>query len=289
MAPAPFVPLDNRADLSKGGENDRALALVSRGRGCVAGIDDERTGFVQTLTINRPEKKNAFTDAMYGQLADALARARDEPGIRCVLVTGAGDVFTAGNDIGDFAAVASGQLAPADRHVHRFLRELTRFEKPMVAAVPGLAIGIGATMLLHCDLVLLAETARLSTPFVDLALVPEAASSLLLRERIGYLRAYAMVALGEQIDAPTAVSWGLANRVVPTAELRPQAMAAAQALAARPPGALSATKRLMRDAGAIAAALEAEGAEFEARLRSPEAREAFMAFAARRRPDYGRF
>lgn len=255
----------------------------------MARIDQRRSGHVLSLTIDRPEKKNALTNAMYGELADALEGAGTDAEVRCVLITGAGDTFTAGNDLGDFAAVAAGDLAQLDRHVHRVLHVLAVFEKPIVAAVPGLAVGIGTTMLLHCDLVLLAETALLSTPFVDLALVPEAASSLLLQARIGYVRSFGMFALGEKVDARTALAWGLANKVVPSEELHAEAMAAAEALAARPPGAVVATKRLMRDGDAMQAQIAAEGAAFEERLRSPEAREAFKAFAERRKPDYSRF
>ena len=249
-------------------------------------IDIDRAGAVLILTINRPEKKNALTNAMYGAMVDALTAARDDAAIRCVLITGAGDTFTAGNDIGDFAAVASGDLHQADRHVHRFLDTLAAFDKPLVAAVPGLAVGIGTTMLLHCDLVVLAEGALLSTPFVDLALVPEAASSLLLQARIGYVRAFAMFALGERVDATTALAWGLANRVVPADAVKATALAIAEMLTARPPGAVHATKHLMRDSQAIAARMAAEGKVFEERLRSREAREAFSAFAERRKPNF---
>ena len=255
----------------------------------MAHIDQTRTGRVLTLTINRPDKKNALTNAMYGELADAFETARGDTEIRCVVVTGAGDTFTAGNDIGDFAAVAKGDLVHLDRHVHRVLDILGSFEKPVVAAVPGLAVGIGTTMLLHCDLVFMAETALLSVPFVDLALVPEAASSLLLQARIGYVRAFSMFALGEKVDAKSALAWGLANAVVPATELQVRTMAAAEAIAARPPGAVLATKRLMRDRPAMAARMAAEGKAFEERLKSPEAKEAFAAFAERRKPDYSHF
>ena len=255
----------------------------------MAQIAQTRTGKVLTLTIDRPEKKNALTNAMYGQFADALDAARTDDGVRCVVITGAGDTFTAGNDLGDFAAVASGDLKHLDRHVHRVLDGLATFEKPVVAAVPGLAVGIGTTMLLHCDLVFLADKALLSTPFVDLALVPEAASSLLLQARIGYVRAFAMFALGERVDAASALAWGLANRVVSAGELHGVAMAAAEGLAARPPGAVVATKTLMRDRDALLTRIAAEGEAFQARLASPEAREAFTAFAERRKPDFSRF
>ncbi len=255
----------------------------------MAQIDQHTSGHVLSLTINRPDKKNALTNAMYGALADAFEAARHDAGVRCVLVTGAGDTFTAGNDIGDFAAVATGALDHADRHVHRVLHMLGSFEKPVVAAVPGLAVGIGTTMLLHCDLVFLAESALLSVPFVDLALVPEAASSLLLQARIGYVRSFAMFALGEKVDAKTALAWGLANAVLPASELQGAAMAAAKAIALRPPGAVLATKRLMRDTKGMESRMALEGAAFQERLKSPEAHEAFTAFAERRKPDYGRF
>lgn len=255
----------------------------------MAQIDVAREGKVLVLTIDRPDKKNALTNPMYGQLVEALETARDDREVRCVLVTGAGDTFTAGNDIGEFAKVAAGDMAQLDRHVHRVLDTLATFEKPLVAAVPGLAVGIGTTMLLHCDLVYLADTALLSVPFVDLALVPEAASSLLLQARVGYARAFAMFALGEKVDAGSALAWGLANKVVPGAELRATAMAAAHALAARPPGAVTATKSLMRDRDALLTRIAEEGKAFQTRLASPEAREAFAAFAERRKPDYSRF
>ena len=252
----------------------------------VAQIDLERNGAVLVITINRPEKKNALTNAMYGAMSDALVTARGDAAIRCVMITGAGDTFTAGNDIGDFAAVAAGDLKQSERHVHGFLESLATFDKPLIAAVPGLAVGVGTTMLLHCDLVVLGEAARLSTPFVDLALVPEAGSSLLLQARIGYVRSFAMFALGERIDAQTALAWGLANKVVPAEALHAEALAFARAITLRAPGALLATKQLMRDGEAMAARMKAEAAAFEDRLQSPEAREAFAAFAERRKPNF---
>lgn len=241
---------------------------------------------VLSLILARPEKKNALTNAMYGALADGLAWAGADPAVRCVLITSESDAFTAGNDLGDFAAVASGAITRADMHVHRFLGALAVLDKPIVAAVPGLAVGVGTTMLLHCDLVFLADTATLSAPFVDLALVPEAASSALLPARIGHVRAFAIFALGERLDAQTALSLGLVNRVVPGSELQATALAACAALAAKPLGALVATKRLMREGEAIAARMAVERDVFQERLASPEAREAFTAFAERRRPDF---
>jgi enoyl-CoA hydratase/carnithine racemase len=242
---------------------------------------------ILTITLARADKKNALTNAMYGALADALERAEKDPAIRVVLFQGDGDSFTAGNDLGDFAAQAQGKHE-GPRHVERFLKTLARATRPLIAAVQGNAVGIGTTMLLHCDLVYVADTARLITPFVNLALVPEAASSHLLPLRIGYARAYALFALGEPVDAATAVSIGLANAMVPAAELRAKAHAAAAALTKRPVGALAHTKSLMRNAEAIAAQMDREGAIFAERLKTAEAREAFSAFAERRPPDFTR-
>ena len=247
-------------------------------------IDHVRTTLDQgvlTLTLDRPEKKNALNDAMYGALADGLARADSDPEVGAVLITGAGDAFTAGNDLADFAAVAEGRLGA--RQVGRFLRGLATLGAPLVAAVPGLAVGVGTTLLLHCDLVYLAEGATLSTPFVDLALVPEAASSLLLPARIGHARAFAMFGLGERVGAADALAWGLANRVLPAAELQAAALAAARTLCAKPRAALRHAKALMRDRAALLATLEHENEVFSAQLASPEAAQAFAAFAARRR------
>lgn len=237
---------------------------------------------VLTLTLDRPEKKNALTDAMYAVLADGLARADADAEVGAVLITSAGDAFTAGNDLADFAAVAEGTLG--ERQVGRFLRGLATLGAPLVAAVPGLAVGVGTTMLLHCDLVYLAEGATLSTPFVDLALVPEAGSSLLLPQRIGHARAFAMFGLGERVGAEDAVRWGLANRVLPADRLQGEALAAAHALCAKPRDALRHAKALMRPQTVLRETLERETAIFNAQLKSPEAAQAFAAFAARRRP-----
>jgi enoyl-CoA hydratase/carnithine racemase len=242
---------------------------------------------ILTITLARPDKKNALTNAMYGALADALTRAENDPAIRVVLLQGDGDSFTAGNDLGDFATQAQGKHE-GERHVLRFLQALAKASRPLVAAVQGNAVGVGTTMLLHCDLVYVADTARLITPFVNLALVPEAASSLLLPARVGHARAYALFALGEPVDGATAVAIGLANAVVPAAELRDKARAAALALTKRPLGALAHTKALMRNAEHISAQMDREGAIFQERLKSAEAREAFAAFAERRQPDFTR-
>jgi enoyl-CoA hydratase/carnithine racemase len=241
---------------------------------------------IMRLVFARPEKKNALTNAMYGALADALVRADSDRNVRTVLFEAEGDVFTAGNDINDFAAVSSGTLDRSAMRGFDFISQLGRAQKPLVAAVQGHAVGVGLTMLLHCDLVFVAEDAKLSVPFVNLALVPEAASSLLLPARIGHARAYAMFALGEPIDGKTAFAYGIANAALPRAEVRARALAAAEALASRPLESLIATKKLMRDAEVITKVMAKEGAMFGERLKSPEAAEAFRAFAERRPPNF---
>ncbi|UPK35221.1 enoyl-CoA hydratase [Bradyrhizobium sp. 186] len=245
----------------------------------------ENNGGILTLTLARPDKKNALTDAMYGKLADTIESAEFDPSARVLLIRGEGDMFTAGNDVGEFAAVAAGK-SEGSRNVVRFIQALARCTRPLVAAVQGRAVGVGTTMLLHCDLVVLADNAQLSTPFVSLALVPEAASSLLMPARIGHARAYEMFALGETVPAKAALEWGLANRVVPLDKLDAEALALAQRLARQPAGALTATKRLMRNGEALVAQMNAEGEQFAQRLRTAEAREAFTAFAERRPPDF---
>ena len=248
-------------------------------------IKIEHKDHILTLTFARPDKKNAITNAMYAALADAILAAETDPKTRVIVLRGEGDMYTAGNDVGEFATMATGQFR-GERHVSRFIDAIARSTKPMVAAVQGRAVGIGTTMLLHCDFVVLAENALLSTPFVGLALVPEAASSLLLPLRIGYARAYEMFALGETLDATTALALGVANRVVPLDKLHAEAAAIAARLARQPAGSLAATKRLMRNAGTLLAQMGAESTVFAERLTTPEAREAFTAFAEKRAPDF---
>ena len=240
---------------------------------------------VLNLTMARPDKKNALTNAMYGALADAILAAETDANVRVILIRGEGDMFSAGNDVGEFAAIAAG-AAQGERHVSRFLHALAKSSRPLVAAVQGRAVGVGTTMLLHCDLVVLAENALLTTPFVSLALVPEASSSLLMPMRIGYVRAFEMFALGEAVDASSALAWGIANRVVPLEKLDAEAGALAVRLAKQPAGAVSATKRLMRNPEVLLAQIKAESEQFAARLKTIEAREAFTAFAERRPPDF---
>lgn len=241
---------------------------------------------VTTIRLERPEKKNALTVAMYEQLTAALGAAAADSAVRAVVFTGTRDCFSAGNDIADFARANHGGLSPAPLV---FLRALATFEKPVIAAVSGVAIGIGTTLLLHCDLVIAGPTARFRTPFVALGLVPEAASSLLLPRLIGERRAAQLLLLGEQIDAPTALAWGLVNELAddPLAA----ALARAHALAALAPSAVRATKALTRRAtrDAVLETIDVEGAAFADQLRSPEAMEAIQAFMARRPADFSRF
>jgi enoyl-CoA hydratase/carnithine racemase len=241
----------------------------------------ERLAGVLAITLARPQKKNALTAAMYRQLLDALALASVEPSIRAVLLDGEGSDFCAGNDIADFILLARQAASFEQSDVWRFLTALLAFDKPLVAAVRGRAVGIGATLLLHCDLVYVADNVSLSTPFVDLALVPEAAASLLLPARIGYARAFALFALGEALDARAAVDLGLANAALPAEEVTPRARAAALALAGKPAQALQATKKLMREHARMQAIMAAEGREFAQRLVSAEAQATFQAFMAR--------
>jgi enoyl-CoA hydratase/carnithine racemase len=248
-------------------------------------IKTELSDGVLVLTLQRPDKKNALTGAMYNVLSDALDRAETDAAVKVVLFQGDGDSFTAGNDLADFAAQSKSN-SDVESPAFRFIKTLGKASKPLVAAVQGNAVGIGTTMLLHCDLVYLAEEVRLMTPFVNLALVPEAASSWLLPARIGHIRAYQMFALGEPMDAASAVASGLANAVVPASEVRQRAMAAAVTLTKRPAGSLGATKKLMRDIERIQAIISAEGELFRERLKTPEAREAFTAFAERRPPNF---
>ncbi|MGQ2991085.1 MAG: enoyl-CoA hydratase [Brevundimonas sp.] len=244
---------------------------------------------VLTVTLQRADKKNAITQSMYSALAAATERARLDDAVRVVLFRGEGDSFSAGNDIADFIAIGqSGGGQVTDAPVFRFLKGLADLDKPVVAAVRGRAVGIGLTLLLHCDLVVVAEDALLSAPFVNLALAPEAASSILLPMTMGHQRAFEIFALGEPIDGRTALAWGLANRAVPAGEVEGVAAELAAKLAARAPNSLKKTKRLMRDAEALWAHMQREGQAFGSQLSSPEAMEAFMAFSQKRAPDFSK-
>jgi enoyl-CoA hydratase/carnithine racemase len=239
---------------------------------------------VLTITINRPDKKNALTQAMYGAMADALEAAEADSAVRAVLIAGVAGAFTAGNDLQDFLNnPPRGENAP----VFRFLRAISTASKPLVAAVTGVAVGVGSTMLLHCDLVYAAESAKFSFPFVNLALVPEAASSLLLPRMVGYHKAAEMVLLGEPFDAAAAVESGIANAVCPDEAVVATALAVARKLAAKPPGALKLSKQLMKQAKqSVPEQMAAEGVHFSAQLQSAEAREAMTAFFEKRPPKF---
>ena len=234
------------------------------------------------VTFNRPEKKNAFTHAMYTRAAEALEAAATDASVRVVLLQGAGNAFTAGNDLGDFL---ENPPTGEDSAVFRFLRALIALDKPVVAAVDGAAVGIGTTMLLHCDYVAASERTRFALPFVNLGLVPEAASSLLLPQVAGTALASELLMFGEPFDAATALRAGLINRVLSPEALEAHAAERAAALAQKPAQALQLTKRLLRSPlrEAVGATLRREGAEFVQRLGSDEAREAFLSFMSRKK------
>ncbi|MCL4744843.1 MAG: enoyl-CoA hydratase [Burkholderiaceae bacterium] len=243
---------------------------------------------LMSIAFDRPQKKNAITAAMYATIADALESAGDDASVRCILIHGDDEAFTAGNDVADFL-----QNPPqgADSPVVRFLRAISTCAKPVVAAVNGVAIGVGTTMLLHCDLVYCGESAKFSTPFTRLALCPEAASSLLLPALAGYQRAAEKLLLGESFGADDARDMGLVVRVLADAQTLAYARAQAAKLVALPASSLRTTKRLMKQgrADAVAAQMDAELGEFARMLVSPEAREVFSAFLAKRTPDFSQF
>ena len=249
----------------------------------------EKADKILTLTLNRPDKKNALTRAMYQTLATEIANADSDPTVRCVLIKANGDMFTAGNDLADFAAVGNATAAPTPADANPLLPALAKARTPIVAAVNGRAVGVGVTMLLHCDMVYVAEDALLIAPFVNLALVPEAGSSLLMPLRIGHARAFEMFVLGEPVNAEKAVSWGIANRSVAPAQLHSAARAVAIAIAARAPASVVATKSLMRDEAMLLARMSQESGHFLRQLKSAEFKEAFTAFSERRAPDFSQF
>jgi enoyl-CoA hydratase/carnithine racemase len=247
----------------------------------VSDILVKRDGAVQEIRFNRPAKKNAITNAMYGVMADAITEAEQSDDIRVVLFTAEGDFFSAGNDLMDFASQSSGAFA-GPREVGRFLDVMIKAKKPIVAAVQGNGVGVGTTMLFHCDLVYIAETAKLTTPFIDLGLVPENASSLTIVARLGYVRAFALLGANEPLLGKDAAAWGVANAALPGAEVEPRARAAAHALAQKPAEALKLTKGLMRDPETLITRMLQEGEIFGERLKSPEAAAAFAAFLGRK-------
>jgi enoyl-CoA hydratase/carnithine racemase len=242
---------------------------------------------VMTLTLNRVERKNSITSDMYGALAEGLARAEQDSTVRVVLIQGHETVFSAGNDIGDFL---NKPPAGEDSPVFRFLHGIARFPKPLLAAVCGPAVGVGTTMLFHCDLVYAGDNAAFSMPFVNLGLCPEAASSLLVPQMLGYHRAAEALMLGEPFFAEAAMEVGLVNRVLPPTEVNGYANAQARKLASKPITSLLEIKRLMKK-GQHAAVLQQmadEGASFRQLLTAPAAKEAFTAFMEKRRPDFSK-
>jgi enoyl-CoA hydratase/carnithine racemase len=243
---------------------------------------------VATIEIARPEKKNALTVEMYQAMADALDAAREDPSVRAVLITGQPGIFTSGNDLQDFM---NRPRQGMDSPVFRFMRALLGCDKPVIAAVTGAAIGIGTTMLLHCDFVYVADDARLAMPFVSLGLVPEFASSFVVPALMGQRRAAEKLLLGDPFTAETAVECGIANAVLPAGEVAAHARRVAERFLTLPPGAVREAKRLMRAPvrDAVLATVRSEGESFGERLTSPEAKEAFQAFFEKRRPDFSKF
>jgi enoyl-CoA hydratase/carnithine racemase len=243
---------------------------------------------VATIEIARPEKKNAITVDMYDAMANALRAANADPAVRAVLITGQPGIFTSGNDLEDFMQRPKQGM---DSPVFQFMQALAGSEKPVVAAVTGAAIGIGTTMLLHCDLVYVSDEARLAMPFTSLGLVPEFASSLLLPQLLGHVKAAEKLLLGDPFTAQDAVDVGLANAVLPAGEVVNHARRMAERFNALPPAAVRESKKLMKRAGAerILETIAVEGGVFQQRLASPEAREAFSAFFQKRKPDFAQF
>ena len=246
---------------------------------------------VATIEIARPEKKNAITVAMYQAMADALIAANADPAVRAVLITGQPGIFTSGNDIDDFMQRPRQTADFGDSPVFQFMRALHGCEKPVVAAVTGAAIGIGTTMLLHCDFVYVSDEARLAMPFVSLGLVPEFASSLIVPDLVGHVKAAEKLLLGDPFTGEEAVEMRIANAVLPAAEVVNHARRMAERFNALPPGAVRDTKKLLRRGRTepVLQTIAAEGELFGARLSSPEAREAFSAFFQKRRPDFSQF
>lgn len=252
-------------------------------------IEVERDGAVQRIAINRPEKKNALTAEMYTALAEAVEQAETDPAVRVLLLYGKGDAFTAGNDLQDFMQKPwKGQAVPP---AVRFIHAVAHARKPVVAAVHGLVVGVGTTILLHCDLVYAATETNLMMPFVNLGIVPEAASTVLLPLLIGRQRASELFMLGSPLTAQRAFEMGLVNALASRDELLQTATTSAQALAAKPAAALRACKELMKRSyqAEVERALREEVEVISERLESPETREALSAFLEKRKPDFSRF
>ncbi|MFZ6721421.1 enoyl-CoA hydratase [Undibacterium sp. Ji49W] len=247
---------------------------------------------ILTINFNRPEKKNAITQAMYQAMADALRDAETDVTVRAILITGKPEIFTAGNDLEDFMK-NSGSIASPDNlpPVYQFMQALNELGKPVIAAVSGAAVGIGTTLLMHCDMIYLADNARLSMPFTQLGLCPEFASSMVFQQIVGYQRAAEKLMLGEAFSAQEAFEMGFVNKVLPLEELLPYAQQQAAKLVALPAASIRVTKRLMKgnQPAAISAKMLEENKHFAAMLSGPEAKEAFMAFFQKRKPDFSQF
>ena len=249
---------------------------------------------VQVIRFTRAEKKNAFTGPMYNAMSEALDGAEKNDAIAVTVFIGSGGVFSAGNDINDFmrraaAAAGGGDAKGIPAPSLDFIRRLPKVTKPMIAAVDGLAIGVGTTMLLHCDLVYASPTASLRTPFLDLGLIQEAGSTITAPARMGYPRAFEMICLGEPFGAERALQAGLINAIVPADQLEATAMQAARRLAAKPREALMTSRRLLRrNSEQLSTIIEEEASNYIKLMASPEAKEAFIAFLEKRPPDFAK-
>lgn len=243
---------------------------------------------VLTVRFNRADKKNALTGAMYTALAEAFTAANSNPEVRVVLILGQPDCFTAGNDLADFLAVPPNG---PDSPVMRFMHSLSKLEKPVVAGASGIAVGVGVTLLLHCDLVYCGEQTKLSMPFSSLGICPEFASSYLLPRLMGHARAAELLMLGEGFNAKKALEYGLVNALLPNAEVEALALAKAKQIAAMPPRAIRTTKMLLKkwSLSTVNESIDFEAGHFMAMLHEPEAREAISAFMQKRKPDFSSF
>ena len=250
-------------------------------------LTSKRNGILK-IEFNRPEKKNSITSAMYQMMADAIKEGEEDKAVRVILFCGKPDIFSAGNDLEDFM---NNKEDVTDRPVAQFMRNLSGAAKPVMAAVSGMAIGIGVTMLLHCDQIYAAEHTKFSMPFAKLGLCPEFGSSRLLPEMIGHTRAAELLFFGESFSAEQAFDMGLVNKVLPSTDLMTYALAQAAKLVVLPASSLRITKRLMkaRHTDAAIAQMMEENDYFSAMLQSPEAKEAFTAFFERRKPDFSKF
>ncbi len=246
---------------------------------------------VLTIKFNRPEKKNAITSEMYQAMADALRGAESDTEVRAILITGKPEIFTAGNDLEDFMKNASSLTSGSIPPVYKFMQALSQSPKPVIAAVSGAAVGIGTTLLMHCDLIYLADNAKLSMPFTQLGLCPEFASSMIFQQIVGFQRAAEKLMFGEPFSAQEAYDMGFVNKVLPLDELLTYAQQQAAKLVALPAASVRVTKRLMKEGQpeAVANKMVEENQHFAAMLNAPEAKEAFMAFFQKRKPDFSQF